>query len=226
MEQIKKLVLKGELKVGDRLPGERELAEKFEVGRSSVREALKVLSLQGLVSRTTTGTIITSDLSSILEEMLTLQILLSNASYIEVSQTRETLEVELTGLAAAARTEQELSDIKQEVHRMEQAVRSNDLDAFIAADMSFHQQIAVASKNSVMIYLYKAISELIFRLQKQVSVDRTVLERSCEYHREILKCMEWRDAPLARSKMREHLKDIESRLDFLDKSYEELSERV
>lgn len=212
IDQLKELIIKGELKVGQKIPPERELAELFNVSRSSVREAMKVLSLQGLVKRTNAGTVVSSDFGSIIEEMFTLQILLNHAGYKEIFETRRLLEKELVFLAATRRTEEELADIEKEVNRMAHAVKNNDKDLFIEADISFHQQIALASQNTVLLYLYNAIIDLVLKVANEVANDRRVLDISLNFHKEILELIKVRDSIAARDTMEKHLLDVESRV--------------
>jgi len=98
--QIKKMIIDGELRKGDKLPGERELAQRFEVSRASIREALKILSLQGLLHRTNARTVVTTDFLNIIEETLTLKILLEDSSYSDIIAARLALEKSMVILAA------------------------------------------------------------------------------------------------------------------------------
>lgn len=212
IDQIKQLIISGELEVGQKIPPERELAELFNVSRSSVREAMKVLSLQGLVKRTNSGTVISSDLGSIIEETFTLQILLNQANFKEIFETRRLLEKELVFLTATRRTDEELCDIEKEVSRMELAVKNNDMELFLESDLSFHQQIALASQNTVLLYLYNAISDLVLKALKQVSHDRSVMDTSFNYHKKIYELIKNKDGQAARVTMEKHLHDAESRV--------------
>lgn len=106
------MIIDGELRKGDKLPGERELAQRFEVSRASIREALKILSLQGLLHRTNARTVVTTDFLNIIEETLTLKILLEDSSYSDIIAARLALEKSMVILAAKEIKKMSLSCLK------------------------------------------------------------------------------------------------------------------
>ena len=101
MEQIKDLVKKGQLMSGDKLPSERELCEKLEVSRSSVREALKALQMLGLIeSKHGEGNFIKENFEDSLLEPLSIVFLLLGSKNEEVLELRRVIEPEIAALAA------------------------------------------------------------------------------------------------------------------------------
>jgi len=212
VSQVKNLVIKGELKVGDKIPTERDLCTLFDVGRSSVREALKVLELQGLVRREKIGTFITADFSHIFEDTLTMQILLSDDPPHEIYETRLILEKEIIKLAARRRTEEDLEKMAEQLRKMENAIKDKDKDMFIKADFQFHIVVAESAKNSTLFNFYNTISDLVFKVQKQVAHDETVLKASFGFHKKILELISKKDSKGAASVLKEHLEDVETRL--------------
>lgn len=212
VSQLKNLMIEGKLKVGDKLPNERELCTLFDVSRSSVREALKVLELQGLVKRENTGTFVTADFSQIFEETLTMQILLSDEPPHEILETRLILEKEITRLAALRRTDEDLTKMNNQVINMEKAVQLKDKEKFISADFQFHLQVAQSAKNSILFYFYNTISDLVFKVQNQVAYDETILESSLKFHKEILQLIKEQDSDGAVLKLEQHLIEVENRL--------------
>ena len=187
--KIKSLIVSGDLKEGDRIPSERELCEQFGVSRASVREGLKILSLQGLLSRTNAGTVITTNFASILEETLALNILLNDYSYGDVMEARMFLESTMVHLAASRIETQDISIMSQQLELMAKAEREGNNDDFVVADIAFHQQIAKASRSQVLASLYNAIITLVFRAQKSVREDNSVMKVSIKFHGKILEAL-------------------------------------
>jgi GntR family transcriptional repressor for pyruvate dehydrogenase complex len=212
VKQIKELIVNGDIEIGERLPGERELAERFKVGRSSIREAMKALSQQGLVQRAKVGTIVSSDFSSAIGDILTTQLLVHNATHHEITQTRIVLEKEFVSLAIDNILIEELKNLQKAVNAMKKASKEKNTKDFVTADMSFHRQIALASKNSVMIFLYDAITDLIHKVQNDICFDQTVFDSSCKFHQEIYDCIEKKDKRAAQQKMTDHLENARERL--------------
>ncbi|GHE21809.1 FadR/GntR family transcriptional regulator [Halomonas urumqiensis] len=215
--KIKSMIVSGDLKEGDRIPSERELCEQFGVSRASVREGLKILSLQGLLSRTNAGTVITTNFSSILEETLALKILLNDCSYDDVTEARMFLERTMVRLAAGRIEAQDISIMSQQLELMIKAERDDNNDDYVLADIAFHQQIAKASNSRVLASLYNAIITLVFRAQKSVGYDKPVMKESIKFHGKILEALKNNDAEQAENEMQLHLMDVQERLNHLVK---------
>ena len=111
-EQIEKRILDGELRVGDRLPTERELAEQFQVSRTAVREAMKILAQKGLVDmRPGRGTIVVDGARAAMENSIGLLMKMKSGevgSSDNLVEVRAILETEIAALAAARATEKRL----------------------------------------------------------------------------------------------------------------------
>ncbi|MCM3714698.1 FadR family transcriptional regulator [Alkalihalobacillus oceani] len=223
--QLKDLIVKGKLKIGDKLPNERELCTLLGVSRSSLREGLKVLAQQGLITRITSGTYVTAEFSKVIEDSLTMQILLNEATFDEVQETRLALEKELTALAAQRRTDEDLQAMEEQLATLREAVEQNDKRLFVKADMEFHQMIAKAARNSVLMYVYNTISHLIFKVQKQVAYDSTVLAASHDYHQQIYQLLVAKEDELAQKTMESHLVDVQKRLQSLT-NFREITEKT
>ncbi|MGO3740138.1 MAG: FadR/GntR family transcriptional regulator [Marinomonas foliarum] len=215
VEKIKQLVLKGELKEGDRIPSERELCEQFAVSRASVREGLKILSLQGLLSRTNAGTVITTSFSSILEEALTLKILLDDTSYADTTEARLFLEKTMVRLAAQRITDDDIELIEAHLLAMIDAEERGNNNDFVMADIAFHQEIAKASRSSVLNILYNSIIMLVFKVQTRVGYDASVMKESIKYHKKILEALRRGDVPDSENEMEMHLLDVQERLNYM-----------
>lgn len=215
--QLKNLIINGQLKVGDKLPNERELCTLLNVSRSSLREGLMVLSQQGLISRMNKGTYVTAEFSKVIEESFTFQILLDDSSFAEIQEARLSLEVALTGFAAERRTERDLKELKGHLDSLKKAFDKMDKDLQIEADIAFHKCVAGAAKNKTLQFLYNSISHLVFKVQKQVAYDEAVFDTSYKFHATIYELLVKKDVKQAQVKMEEHLRDVQFRLNSLDK---------
>ncbi len=141
--------------VGDRLPAEPELMSQFGVGRSTVREAVRLLVNAGMLRvQQGQGTFVTS------RQPLTggLGRKLHTADYQELNEVRLLLEVKIAEKAALHRTKDDLTRMKTCLRAREKFARAGNVDATMQADVHFHTSIAVASKNSIMLELYQTIA--------------------------------------------------------------------
>lgn len=208
--QIEQRILDGELHSGDRLPTERELAEQFQVSRTAVREALKILSQKGLVDmRPGRGTIVIDGAPQAFEHSLGLVMRLQlgevggSNSLVEV---REILEVAIAGLAAARATEQEIAAMRRAVQTMDESL--HDADAFIAADNRFHEALAQATQNTLILTLINSIVSLLSEQRKQIFMTGGGPQRGQVHHKSILASVMKHDSEAARAAMRAHLQQV------------------
>jgi GntR family transcriptional repressor for pyruvate dehydrogenase complex len=147
VRQIAGLIRNGELRSGERLPTERDLASAFGVSRGVVREAVKVLGALGLVeARQGSGIYVLNDIPTV-TRAFTLSVSPDMGSVERLFEFRRTLEVEAAALAARWRTETQLVEIVAASEATARAVELGDLDAFGAFDNVFHAAVARASGN-------------------------------------------------------------------------------
>lgn len=152
---LQTMIVGGKYAVGDRLPAEPELMAQFGVGRSTVREAVRLLVNTGMLRvQQGQGTFVTSrqPLSGPLGKKL------HTADYQELNEVRLLLEVKIAEKAALHRTRDDLSRMKTHLRTREKSAKAGDVDATMQADVHFHTSIAVASKNSIMLELYQTIA--------------------------------------------------------------------
>jgi GntR family transcriptional regulator, transcriptional repressor for pyruvate dehydrogenase complex len=209
-EQIEKRILDGELRSGDRLPTERELAEQFHVSRTAVREAMKILAQRGLVDmRPGRGTIVIDGAHEAMQESINLAMKLKlgevggSDNLVEV---REILETEIAALAAARATEKEIDAMREAVKVMDESL--NDADAFIAADNNFHEALAQGTQNTLILILVNSIVNLLSEQRKQIFEVEGGPQRGQIHHKRILESIIRRDPQAARAAMRSHLRQV------------------
>jgi GntR family transcriptional regulator, transcriptional repressor for pyruvate dehydrogenase complex len=160
--RIEQLVRCGELKAGDRLPPEPELAQMLRVSRGSLREALKGLMYLGLIrSRAGDGTYIQSSLSRVLTEHFQWMILLDEVKHLEIYELRKIIEPTAAALAARRATRDDIERLQAALDGMAQG--RGDPELFRSFDIQFHEAFAQASGNAAiqttMRMLYHATSE-------------------------------------------------------------------
>src|SRR5262252_7630586 len=148
VEQIAELIARGALKPGDRIPSEKQLCEKFGVGRTSVREALRSLSVMGVLqSHMGDGTFVASDASRFLERSFQWGLLLNPKVMEDLIETRLMLESANAQLAAAKAAPADLERMEDAVRMMEAHV--GDPAGYLEYDLQFHLAIAQATQNSI-----------------------------------------------------------------------------
>ena len=202
---FKKLISEGTMAPGQRLPGERELAESFGVSRSSLRPALKVLESMGVISqRVGDGTYLNAEAASILQEPLEFLILLYGISAQELMDARLIVEPELTARAARNMRENDLVEVRRALEGMDKA--RSDRAEFVRCDARFHQAIMRGAGNRVCTLMFAVVHQAMESLM-QVTAQMVRPEYTLTLHRRIYAALRKRDAELARRRMIEHLQD-------------------
>jgi GntR family transcriptional repressor for pyruvate dehydrogenase complex len=210
ISRIKSMIADGTLTPGTKFPPERDLAIKFSANRTSVRQALKVLEIMGvLTQRVGDGTYLSNSAETILNEPLDFLVLLDDLSHHELFETRLIVEPELTARAAQRATAEDIAALRAAVSAME---KSKNTKERLTADMAFHDAVFRASGNRICQLLFKQIHRTVLTSMSHLS-SRVSLEQPLMYHRRIYKAIRERDAEGARKAMREHILDARSLLD-------------
>ena len=206
--QIQGLIANGTLKAGDRLPPERELAAKFGVGRSSLRDAIRTLEVMGIVeSRHGSGTVV-RDLSTDALVVPLAKVLAQKRGLVaELLDVRRMIEPALAARAAANATEDELARLEDILRRQAEKVRRGERS--IEEDSEFHYTIALAARNSVVLKVLDVLMDLLRESRARSLQVPGRPDRSYAGHRRILRAIKRRDGPAAEAAVRKHLKEIE-----------------
>lgn len=208
LQQIKMQIETGTYAPGSKLPTVVELAASFQVGRSTIREALSGLKAIGWVDiRHGGGTFVTNplpiDSSSLFDQGQTLQ---------EVQEVRRFIEAGCASLAASRRTEENLTALRQILSTMEASLENEEESE--QADIRLHLEIAKASHNSLMIGMMESLTE---RLQQSMKASRRLwffaerasAEKLLQEHRDIVDAIETKDEQLAAEKMSQHIHKVD-----------------
>jgi GntR family transcriptional regulator, transcriptional repressor for pyruvate dehydrogenase complex len=195
------------LRPGDLLPPERELVNSYRVGRSSVREALRMLESRGLIESRGNGTFTVAPYRNPLDQSLDMLVTVDEADYSELFEVRRILEGEAAALAAGRRHAAELRRMVAAVEEMEEGLDSEE--RFIAADLRFHLIVAEATRNRVLLHLMNAVRALLLRsLSSSYHIPGSP-EGAVEMHRLILGAIAEHEPAEARRLMQEHVARVE-----------------
>ncbi len=208
VQQVEESILKGQLKLGDQLPAERDLAQRFGVSRTAVREAVKALREKGLVEAYTgRGTFVTNGTSQAMRQSLNLIIKISQQEgSLHLAELRRILEPEIAALAAPRIEEQLLTTMREAVAAMDRSV--HEREAYIEADLDFHLALAEAADNPLILALIDSIVGLLREQRSRIFEVGGGPERGQFHHKRILEAIERRDADAAREAMRAHLEQV------------------
>jgi GntR family transcriptional repressor for pyruvate dehydrogenase complex len=196
---------------GDPLPSERELTETFQVGRSSIREALRMLESQGVITSANGGTFVVADAANPLNSSLQLVFALDGGTGVhDLFELRRIIDCEAAALAAGRRTDEQLAAMGEATDEMEQTLAANGRDErFVNADLRFHLTIAEATGNRLIVYSMQAARDVVRRaLEQVVHVPRSP-ESAIVEHRAVREAIAARNSDWARNAMREHLERVE-----------------
>jgi GntR family transcriptional repressor for pyruvate dehydrogenase complex len=208
IRQLKQLMSEGHLKPGDRLPAERILAEKFAVGRTYVRDAIRKLEFYGLLKTSPqSGTYVAHYNIQMMEGILNDIINFNKDDFSALIEARYYMEINAARLAAQRRTEDDLDALKAAVDAYDAKIEARE--NAVQEDMFIHLKIANAAKNSVMESMLLLLLPDIIRniIEKKICGDYRSNEAMAEHH-EILNAIASQDADAAGLAMANHLDDI------------------
>jgi GntR family transcriptional repressor for pyruvate dehydrogenase complex len=208
VQQIEESILSGALKPGDQLPAERELANRFGVSRTAVREAVKALREKGLVeSYSGKGTFVTNGTSQVIRQSLDLMTRIGQPEGLaHLVDLRQILEPEIAALAAGRIDGQLLTTMRDAVATMDRSL--HDPDRYIEADLDFHLALAEAVDNPLILSLLDSVVGLLRKQRVRIFGVDGGPEHGQFHHKRILEAIERHDADGARELMRAHLKQV------------------
>ncbi|SFP87619.1 DNA-binding transcriptional regulator, FadR family [Amycolatopsis arida] len=203
VEQIEQAVLSGRLAPGARLPSERDLMAQFGVSRSTVREALRVLQA-GAVIRSRAGDPrgpeVLPPSPATLEKSMRRLARAEHLGLAELLQFRMQLEGSAFLLAARLRTAEQLAEMEIALAAMRTHV-DDDYTAFSEADVAFHEAVARATQNSLIVVCGQVVRGVVLELieDKLAHADdrRALMRASLAHHTEVLRAVRDQDGPLA-----------------------------
>lgn len=209
VRQVKQLIAEGKLKSGDRLPPERDLALKFMVSRTSVREALRALQSRGLVEiRAGEGAFVRDISVETLIEPLALVILPHREAVGELFEARRLLEPAIAALAARRATDEELGEMERILDEQSREVAQGRTG--VTQDAALHAAIANSAHNRAITRIVNALIDLLTQSREESLLTPGRPTRSHEDHRRILAAIKRRDEVAAHRAMLDHLIAVET----------------
>ncbi len=206
--RFQQLLSQGLLAPGNRLPSERELAASFGVARSSLRQALKVLEIMGVITQKVgDGSYLNNDASDVLAVPMEFLFLLDDTTLQELTEMRLMMEPGLAAKAAERATAADIAMLRQSIASLEQS--RGDRVRLVASDLEFHRAIFLSSGNRLSSRLFHMIHRAMLNMM-MVTSQLVDLEHTLEFHRPILAAIESRDAKRAFRLMTGHLLDAQN----------------
>lgn len=212
-DQIKEQIVSGALSPGHKLPSTKELSEKFQVGRSTVREALSALKAMGLVEiHQGEGSYVRSIESEDVDLPAFESLLMSRETVIELIEARKALEISNAALAAEKRTDEDLNRFEEIICNMEHFLGNEEEGE--RSDVLFHLTLAQATHNSIMARMIDSIStqmQTAIRETRRIQMysSETVSKQLWVEHKAIYEAIRDRDPAAAQEAMRRHLFHVE-----------------
>jgi len=218
MAQIKSLIASGEYKPGDKIPTELELSESFGVGRSSIREAVKIFNYLGVLkSHAAKGTFV-QERSNISTEALTWSFLLGNDEMEEMIDLRGAIELwsilTLTKKISAGNTKAQevLKELEQIVDQMNISVKNGFTEELIEADFQFHNTIIKAQENAQFYSLYQTLRSFLVEEMRTSQEDYQNPAQIPEEHGSIIKAISSGNPETVLLKYTDHIENTKRRV--------------
>jgi GntR family transcriptional repressor for pyruvate dehydrogenase complex len=210
VEQIKRLMADGNLKPGDRLLSERDLAEQLQVSRASVREALRALEVMGFLEiKTGGGTFVKETCANDIILPLAMFISIEKGSFFEIYEIRKIFETAAARLAACRATPIDLAKMEENLKKLEEGLDNFDSEKGEDSDTAFHFAIAEATQNSWLLRLLHTISDSFHKTvsaaRKQLYLTAGNAQVLVMQHRRIYEAIRDANPHLAEKAMLDHL---------------------
>ena len=205
VEHVRALIAKGEVKPGDRLPPERELARELGISRSSLRAGIGFLSAMGVLkSRHGAGTFVSSGPPALDSSSLSVLGALHGFLPWQMFEARLVIESNIAALAAERATDEHIAELAEEVAEMYASLE--DPQEYLIHDVRFHRTIARASGNPILGTLMETITANLYGDRSKTVQNAQDLKEAAEMHREIYRAIRSHNPIHARQTMEQHLK--------------------
>jgi len=204
VEHVRGLIARGEVKRGDRLPPERDLARQLKISRSSLRAGIGFLSAMGVLkSRHGAGTFVSSGPPALDSSSLSVLGALHGFLPWQMFEARLVIESNVAALAAERATDEHIAELAEEVAEMYAAL--TDPHEYLIHDIRFHRTVARAAANPILAALMETITANLYGYRSKTVVNAVDLKESAEMHREIYRAIRSHNSAQARQAMERHL---------------------
>jgi len=215
IEEIKRMIDRGDLKEGDKLPNQNDFAAQLGVSRTVLREALQTLNQLGVIDqRPKYGTVIRAKTAFLYSDHLVPPLMADNRATSELIQARRVIEVGAAELAAKNATENQIKEMEALVEDMAKIQQEGDETRYTEKNIAFHFLIAKASHNRFMVHLLATIRGFMEQwTHESISVIPGLMHRSSKSHLAIYQAIRDSNHRKAASSMRKHISDFETSLE-------------
>lgn len=204
VEHLRAYIVEAGLSIGERLPSERELAERLSVSRASVRQAIVALEVQGIVEvRHGEGAFLRM---TRLDTLPITELMELRRRLPDILDAREAIEVKLAALAAARRNDEDLDACAAALAKMEQEIADGAIGE--VGDQEFHQSVVRAARSELLARMYDILVNDIAASRHESLSQVGRPQASLEQHRRVFTAIADGDAAGAADAMREHLKTV------------------
>lgn len=210
-EVLQRKILEMNLQEGDKLPSHEELAQQLGVSKASLREGLQKLSAMGVVEiKHGLGTIVALPQISHYLKILSPRLITTGSTLSDLFEARKCIEAATVTQAITKGDEGDVNDLQDLIFQMERALHKGNTESFLRKDIEFHNRIAKAGMNGVLLEILNVINELLYFQENLSHRIPGAIERAYDFHKEILRAIKERDLEKARSLMEEHIDDVRS----------------
>lgn len=212
IDRIYDLILTQNLRENDRLPPERQLSEMLGISRNSLREAIRVLDMMGVL-RVDQGSGMVIEASRVAESVgrhLSFALLLNREKLFELFEARLVIETECAGLAAGKATVEEVEEMKRVYSEL--TSMGTDRETGIQLELKLHNLVAKAARNSVLEKILSSLEDLLRESRETTVPASGVTQRTIESQERIIGAIARKDPAAARAFMYEHISAVADRL--------------
>lgn len=208
VEHITAMIIRGELKPGDKLPAEREFAESLGVSRTALREAVRTLSLMNLLNvKQGGGTFVSELIPGSFMKPLSPMLAISRTGIMELIEARRIIEPKAAYLCAERASSSDIDKINGLVNLMRSS--ASNLRRFNDLDLQFHLAIAEGTHNSVIVATLDTIRDAVYEQVQEIQSLPGAADRALEYHSQMADAITKRQRTVAERIMLSHIKDVE-----------------
>lgn len=206
IDYFKKKIMDGELRPGEKLPPERDIAEQLNVSRNSVREAIRIMDMTGVISsQQGSGNYITCEFQKSLAETMTMMFAMDQINYKQISQIRQALERLAFSLAIEHASEEQIAEMEAAVKELD---KSEDDEKNVALDKKIHFMLAQSSGNVLVLDFLEACSGVIDMFIKDMREELlrkgVTKDRLNQCHRALVEALKEKDEAKGLEALDEH----------------------
>lgn len=208
-DEIKKLILKGDLKVGDKLPPESELARRFNVGRQSIREAMRLLELSGYIKVEKglgKGAVVADTVMNTFSNLFLEAFLMKKIDIHDLTVARIEIEKTMMKYVLENIRDEDIKALEENVNYSKEKIKDR-IQPF-SENIEFHKMLARISKNSVFILVMELIMTVVSDFRSQIQLPFSFPKKNISDHEEIVEALKKRDLGEVINLLEDHLKYV------------------